>query len=529
MALEMTGMIKQFGDVTALGGVDFAVKPGEVHALLGENGAGKTTLMNIACGILKADAGDIRVRGEAVDIRSPHDGYRHGLGIVHQNYRLIRNFTVAENLHVGWRESPRLASTGAMRTRTKELAERYGLKIDPDKRIFELSAGEAQRVAILRTLAHGASTTLVLDEPTAVLTPQESQGLFRIVRSMVEDGHSVVFVSHKLHEVMDIGDRVTVLRRGLKVFSGNKAQCTVDSLARDMIGREVIAAVRRPSKTARRPAMANRNQARGSVRSPPPAAVQRWAAIGEPLLDLKGVFGITLRNVNLQVYKGEIVGIAGVAGNGQPELAAVATGLMPSFAGKVIVRGTDLTKKSPEEFIKAGVGHIPEEMAVGMAMRESVETNAVMKSLDEPALNAWVGLSLGRLRQFAVDLLNAAGLTGINPKRRVNTLSGGQMQRLLVQRELVAGGRVLVAVHPSRGLDVGATERVHATLIDAVEKGAAVLLISEDLDEVLKLSDRIAVLYEGGIQGRFARGQADRKTLGLLMGGAHVRDAQPAR
>jgi simple sugar transport system ATP-binding protein len=230
--------------------------------------------------------------------------------------------------------------------------------------------------------------------------------------------------------------------------------------------------------------------------------------------------------MNLQVYEGEIVGVAGVAGNGQPELAAVATGMMPPFAGKVIVRGKDLTKKSPEDFIKAGVGHIPEEMAVGMAMRESVEMNAVMKSLDEPALNAWLGLNLGRLRQFAVDLMEAAGLTGIKPKRKVNTLSGGQMQRLLVQRELRAGGRVLVAVHPSRGLDVGATEAVHAKLIDAVEKGAAVLLISEDLDEVLKLSDRIVVLYEGGVQGRYSRAEADRKTLGLLMGGAHVRDAQ---
>jgi general nucleoside transport system ATP-binding protein len=492
----MTGIVKRFGPVTALEGVDFRVRRGEVHALLGENGAGKTTLMNIACGILRGDAGTIRIRGETASIRSPQDGYRHGLGIVHQNYRLIRNFTVAENLHVGWNAAPRVASTGTLRARTAEFAERYGLAIDPDARIYELSAGEAQRVAILRTLAQGART-LVLDEPTALLTPQEADSLFRIIRAMVSDGASVVFVSHKLHEVMEIGDHVTVLRLGQNVVSKPKQACSIEMLARDMVGGDVVAAVRRPP-----------------------------ARLGERLLAVRGVSVAgasdtpALRDVHIEVRSGEIVGIAGVAGNGQSELANVVTGLLRPTSGAVEVGGRDMTGSTASAFMSAGVGHIPEHIAIGMALRESVETNAVMKSIDEPALATKIGLVLGRLRKFTSELLNAAGLSAIAPRRRVNTLSGGQMQRLLVQRELVAGGRLIVAVHPSRGLDVAATERVHSALIAAVERGAGVLLISEDLDEVLKLSDRIDVLYEGSVQGAFDRADAEREKLGLLMGGA---------
>jgi simple sugar transport system ATP-binding protein len=334
------------------------------------------------------------------------------------------------------------------------------------------------------------------------LTPQEAEALFAVIRSMVEDGRSVVFVSHKLREVMEIGDHVTVLRRGRNVTSMPKAACTIESLARDMIGVDVVPAHRHaPTHT------------------------------GGSLLTLRGVSvpgradSPALENMSLEVRSGEIVGIAGVAGNGQSELADVATGLVKPVSGTVTVPGRDLSGAAPREFMRAGIGHIPEHIRIGMALRESVETNAVMKSLDEHELAGRVGLSLKRLRKFAVELLDQAGLSAIAPRRRANTLSGGQMQRLVVQRELITGGRVIVAVGPSRGLDIAATERVHAALIDAVEGGAAVLLISEDLDEVLKLSDRILVLYEGQIQGEFARGDAQRDQLGLLMGGAAVATA----
>ncbi len=502
--LSLAGIVKQFGGATALDGVDFAVHGGEVHGLLGENGAGKTTLMNIACGILRADAGIIFVDGTEAGIRSPQDGFRNGLGIVHQSYRLIRNFTVAENLHVGWAATPRAASRKVLRSRTLELSERYGLPVNPDARIYDLSAGEAQRVAILRTLAHGARV-LILDEPTALLTPREVDSLFETVSALAADGRAVVFVSHKLYEVMDICDRVTVVRRGRVVWESPKKDCTVELLARNMVGRDVVAAVRRPP-----------------------------SELGETVLALRGVTLAsradvpTLQDVDLDLRGGEIVGVAGVAGNGQPELAAVATGIVRPTDGTVMVAGSDLTGAPARDFIRAGIGHIAEDAAIGMALTESVETSAVMKSTHEPHLRTPFGLSPRRIREFTTDLLGAADLPGIEPGRRVNTLSGGQMQRLLVQRELRAGELVIIAAHPSRGLDVAATERVHTALIGAAERGAGILLISEDLDEILKLSDRVLVLYEGKVQGVFAQADAKRDEIGLLMGGAR-KDGPAAR
>jgi simple sugar transport system ATP-binding protein len=497
-ALGLRGVVKRFGDLVALDGVDFEVREGEVHALLGENGAGKTTLMNVAAGVLAADAGAIFVNGSETSFRSPRDALAQGIGIVHQQFRLVSAFTVAENVHLGWDKTPRLISDDELAARTVELGERFAVAVEPTARIFQLSIGQRQKVAILRVLSRGART-VILDEPTAVLTPLEVSGLFTTIRTMVADGHSVVFISHKLDEVLAVADRITVLRGGRHVATLEAAACTPAMLAKLMVGHEL-------------------GRGTGVVRE----------AAGDELLAGRGLCAVddrglpALRDVSISVRAGEVVGVAGVSGNGQRELAEVLTGLRKATSGSVHVEGRDLTGAGPDRFIAAGVGHIPEDLTTGIAVGESVRTNAIMKRLDRPPVRFGPFVRHGRIRQVAMQLVESAKIGKINTSRSAGTLSGGQTQRLLVHRELGTAEKVLVAAYPARGLDVLATEHVHQLLLAARTSGCGVLLISEDLDEILKLSDRTVVLYEGRTVGEFARGRAGPERIGVLMGGGKV-------
>ncbi|MFJ6900709.1 ABC transporter ATP-binding protein [Streptomyces hokutonensis] len=477
-----------------MSGVDFDVRPGEVHALLGENGAGKTTLMSVASGVCRPDAGSITMNGRTVRPRTPRDALRYGLGIVHQNYQLVRNMSVAENLHVGWEATSFTISARQLRSRAAELGEQFGLAVDPDAQIGQLSVGEMQRVAILRTLVRGART-LVLDEPTAALTPHEVEQLFEAVREMAANGYSIVFISHKLAEVLQIADRVSVLRGGRNVATMRAGDCTTSSLARLMVGRAVPAPERQPAHI-------------GSVVA---------SLTGAHAVDDRGV--AALHDVDLRVHAGEILGVAGVAGNGQRELAEVLTGTRLLTAGDVMIGGVSLTGHQPRAFLDEGVGHIPEDISSGLALNAPIALSASMKRIRQAPIRRGLLVSRPAMRRHATEVIAAADLAGVNPARRAATLSGGQAQRLIVYRELEACRRLLVASHPTRGLDIAATTAVHSALLAIRQGGVGVLLISEDLDEVLALSDRVVVAYEGRILGGFERPDFDREGIGMLMGG----------
>jgi ABC-type uncharacterized transport system ATPase subunit len=494
-ALQLDGIVKRFGAVAALAGVDLAVKAGEVHALLGENGAGKTTLMDIACGVSRPDVGTVTIHGTSATLKSPRDALRLGIGIVDQQFRLVESFTVAENLYLGWDKTPSVVSEAELEHQAKAIAESFGTDIDPSRPIWQLSMGERQRVAILRALARGADI-LVLDEPTSVLTPEESRGLLESMRTMVGEGRTVIFISHKLNEVLEIADRITVLRRGRVEATLDRADADRAVLSRLMVGHDVA----RPQRTG--------DQRRGA----PALVLEDVSTAEEPGRP-------TLREVSLEVCTGEIVGVAGVSGNGQLELAEVSTGLRRPATGRVLVGGRDLSGAPPHDFIAAGVGHIPEDHKRGLAMSAAIEHNAVLKAANDAPVRRGPFVARAEVKSWAEALIERAGLKNVNASRRTRTLSGGQAQRVLVQRELRAGHRVLIAANPSRGLDVAVTAEIHESLLRArAERG--VLLISEDLDEVLALSDRVVVFYEGRIAGRFNGDELDRERIGLVMGGA---------
>jgi simple sugar transport system ATP-binding protein len=494
--IAMHNIWKSFPGVKANKGIDLEFRAGEVHALLGENGAGKTTLMNILAGIYKADKGEIRINDRHVEIRSPVQAIGQGIGMVHQHFRLVDNMTVAENIHLGWKETPWHVSHRSLAQRTDEITSRLGFSIDTKSKIWQLSVGEQQRVEILRALARGAQL-LILDEPTAVLTPSEAMELFIAIRSMTKQGRTVVFISHKLDEVLEISDQVTVLRAGSKVETLPTSECTHHNLARLMVGRDVIF-----------------------------QSIKKTGESMSPILEMEGINAVNDRSlpaligINLSIMEGEILGIAGVSGNGQGELAEVLTGLRPVQGGRFVIDGKEMTGKSPRDLAKAGVGHIPEDrLARGLAASLSVTHNAILRRYRESPIRQGVRMVENAARQFADHIIKQADVRLSNPQVKAQTLSGGNQQKLIARREMDIASRVLVAVHPTRGLDVAATDEVRRSLVDHRNKGNAVLLISADLDEILMLSDRIGVMYEGRIVGILNDAEADREKIGLMMGG----------
>ena len=505
LKLQLRGMRKSFGTLQALRGVDFDCRTHEVHAILGENGAGKSTLMNVVTGLISPDAGAMTLDGQSYRPTSPKLAMDSGIGMVHQDYQLVGRLTVAENLFLGWHGAPRVANLARLARDAETVIERYGFRLQPRAVVQELTVGEQQRVAILRALVRGASI-LILDEPTAALTPQESDALFQIMRKLVDDGKSVIFITHKLREVMEVSARVTVLRGGSRVGSFPVSACDERMLAREMLGRDVEPLRRDRGTQGEEPSV----------------------TLGVRELSVRDDRGLlAVDTVTFDVRAGEIVGIAAVAGNGQRELSEAVTGVRPIEAGRVEVSGEDLTGRDAADFARAGVGYIPEDrLGAGMMLRQSVARNAILKALNDDQDRArltwrsWV--RFGEVDRFARELLERGQVSTLEPKTPVGNLSGGNIQRLLIAREVHAARVALVAVHPTLGLDVGATERTWQTLLDARVAGIAILLISEDLDEILELSDRVLVMHSGRVVGEVSArdGAASRERLGMLMGGS---------
>jgi len=500
-AIALRGVTKRFPAVVANDHVDFEAAAGEVHALLGENGAGKTTLSNILTGLYRPDEGEIALFGEPVEFHSPRDALDAGVAMVHQHFRLVEPFTVAENIALGdHRDVGRafLVQRRAIEERVVELERRYGLRLDPRARVWQLSVGEQQRVEIIKALYQDARI-LILDEPTAVLTPQEADGLFETIRAMADDGRTIIFISHKLHEVKAVADRVTVLRRGKSVATVDAADATPRSLAALMVGREV--------EIGRR----------GEERVPsddPVLEVDGLSAGGD-----RGVDAVT--DVSLRVNGGEIVALAGVAGNGQRELAEAIAGMRQPTAGSIRVRGRKLGLGDPRKAIRAGIAYVPEDrLGTGVAPGLSVASNVVLKSYRRPPASRGPLLQLRRIRELAQNVIKQYDVRTSGPEVPAWQLSGGNLQKVVLAREFSGAPAVLVAAAPTRGLDVSGIETVHDYLREAASNGVGVLLISEDLDEILALADRVVVIYEGAVAGERDANTATVEELGLLMAGA---------
>ncbi len=512
--VELKGISKQFPGVLANDQVDFTLRSGEIHALLGENGAGKSTLVNILTGLYRPDKGTIRVDGEVVELRSPRDAINYGIGMVHQHFMLVPTQTVTENILLGLDEPRFNMNLSHYDQIISDLGEQYGLQVDPRARIWQLSVGEQQRVEILKMLYRGAKV-LIMDEPTAVLAPQEIKELFATLRSMIAEGKSIIFISHKLDEVMAIADRITVLRKGKLSAEGLLVkEITKQDLAREMVGRDVLFQLNKVEQTP-----------------------------GDTVLAVEGLKAINnkgiqaLRGLSLHVAAGEIVGVAGVAGNGQTELAEAITGLRPITEGKVVVHGQVLIEgnmsgqrrsRHVRQVIDAGVSHIPEDRThVGTAPNLSITDNLIMKGYRQPPIaRGWSidSLSANTRAETLREDYDIIVPTIDTPAR---LLSGGNLQRLILAREISSEPKLMVAMQPTRGLDVGAIESVQHLLLQQRENGAAILLISEELEELISLSDRIYVIYEGEIMGEVT--EADPETLGLMMTGTRQEDLVEAR
>jgi general nucleoside transport system ATP-binding protein len=501
-SVRMRGITKRFPGVKANTDVDFEVRPGEVHSLLGENGAGKSTLMRQLYGMYQPDSGNILVNGEPVQFRSPADAIAAGIGMIHQHFMLVPTLTVAENVALG-EKSRRwpLSDTKRVAARVRELAEGYRLKVDPDARVWQLSVGEQQRVEIVKALYKGAGL-IILDEPTAVLTPREVEDLFETLRRMVGEGHSLVFISHKLHEVMAISDRVTVLRDGRVVGSGARAELSKDELVKMMVGREM-----------------KELEARRLEAGPERLRIEGLKALGDRGTE-------TLCGIELSVRSGEIVGLAGVSGNGQRELAECLAGMREASAGKISLDGRDMTRAPLDERVKAGMAYVPEERMRDGAIGEfSVRDNLFLYDHASKDYRRGIFLRFARMKERARALVSdfAVKTPGIDTSLR--SLSGGNIQKLILARELARKPSMLVAAQPTRGVDIGATWYIHQRLLRQREEGTAILLISEDLDEIRSLSDRIAVMYEGRIVGIVNRDDANIDEIGRMMSGASLTGA----
>jgi simple sugar transport system ATP-binding protein len=500
-AVEMKDVVVRFPGVLANDHVNLTLKQGEIHALLGENGAGKSTLMNVLAGLYKQTAGMVKVYGEPAYFNSPKDAIAKGIGMIHQHFMLVPTQTVTENILLGLNEPKFFMRLADYDKKILDLQEQFGLRVDPKAYVWQLSVGEQQRIEILKVLYRGANI-LIMDEPTAVLAPQEIDELMDTMRSMTAQGKSIIFISHKLHEVAAIADRVTVLRKGKVTAEGHSMEgVTKDDLARLMVGRDVVFAIHKEP------------QEPGEV----VLSVQNVNAEND-----KGV--PALRGLSLEVRSGEILGIAGVAGNGQSELAEVITGMRPCH-GSIKINGNEVGNQHPRVAIQSGVSHIPEDRNhVGSAPNMTITENTIMKSYrQEPIGNGW-SINFPKARQHARALKDEYDILAPSVNTLARKLSGGNLQKVILAREISAQPQLMVAVQPTRGLDVGAIEGIQTLLLEQRQAGTAILLISEELEELLALSDRIAVISHGEIMGTMAADEADINEIGMMMLGTKVSD-----
>ena len=496
MELELRGITKRFGPLVANDGISLSVAPGQVHALLGENGAGKSTLMNVLFGLIKPDEGAIYIDGKAASFHSPKDAIAAGIGMVHQHFMLVPVFTVAENVTLGIEQAGPAGLLDRRKTRrdVRELSHRYGLDVDPDALVEDLPVGIQQRVEIVKALVREAKV-LILDEPTAVLTPAESEELFRIVGQLRDGGTSIIFISHKLKEVQAIADTITVLRRG-KVVGRRTPPATEDDLATLMVGRDVQLRV---SKDAANP--------------------------GEVVLDVEAIFVAAQQDrmgvdgLSLQVRAGEILAVAGVQGNGQTELCEALLGLRPTLAGTVKLNDRDITHASPRDRLRAGIAYVPEDRKEdGLVGSFSVAENLILDLYDRKPFASGVNLKLGEIAKNAAARITEFDVRTGSAATPAGTLSGGNQQKVILARELGREHKVLIASQPTRGLDVGSIEFVHRRIVEQRDHGVAVVIVSSELDEIYALADRIAVMYEGKITG-FRDPDVPTAELGRLMAG----------
>lgn len=498
MYLEMKNIVRRFPGVLANDHINLEIKKGEIHGLLGENGAGKTTLMNVLSGLAKPDEGDILIDGMKVDFSNCLDAIKCGVGMVHQHFMLVPVFTVTENFILG--NEPRKGGridTAKAREMVVELSNKYGLKVDPDALIKDISVGMQQRVEILKALSRGAEI-MILDEPTAVLTPQEVEDLYRIMRSLQDAGHTIIFITHKLQEIKEITDRVTVLRDGRVVGVINTEEVEQVELARMMVGRDVVLRVEKDQHTPGEVVLSVKNLRANDSRGLP-----------------------KLKDISFNVRAGEIVGIAGVAGNGQEELVEVITGLRNLDSGSITIDNNEISQMDPRQRMYAGLGHIPQDrQRRGLVMNFSLVDNFLLGFEDLKPFARGPMLDYREAEKFALQLIKRFDVRTPGSQILARTLSGGNQQKAILAREFQRDPELLIAAQPTRGLDVAAIEFVHQRLIEFRDKDKAVLLISMELTEIMDLSDRILVVYEGEIVGEFNYGEASPEQLGLLMAGS---------
>jgi len=495
--IEMRSITKRFLDVTANKNINFTLFPGEICALLGENGAGKTTLMNILFGYYSCDEGDIYIKGEKAKLSSPKDAISRGVGMIHQHFTLVPSQTVLENIIVGTdSEKGIFLNLKSAKAKLLQLQERFGLQVDPEAKVWTLAVGEKQKVEILKALYRNVDI-LIMDEPTAVLAPSETIELFKTLKSLAKEGRSIIFISHKLNEVMEISDRIVVLRNGEVMAEKKTSETNTKELANLMVGREVLERIER-----------------------------KEVAPGKPVVEIDNLTVINdkgleaVKKVSMIVRENEILGIAGVSGNGQRELSEVLFGLREPVTGSIKINGKLLKTGSPVSAIKLGIGRVPEDrIETGLMMDLSVEENLILENHISPNFHNKGLINFKNIHHFSDVLIGEYNIKTAGRNAEVKSLSGGNLQKLILARELDGKPILVVASQPTRGLDVGAMEYIHQRMLEEKERGAAVVLISEDLDEIFTLSDRIIVMYEGEVMEDVPIEKASREQIGLLMSG----------
>jgi len=496
--LQMKGITKRFGNIVANDRIDFELDRGEIHGLLGENGAGKTTLMNILYGLYSPDEGEIYINGAKVDIKSPHDAIRLGISMVHQNFKLIQSHTVVENVALGLQDTKFFYPTRLIEKKIRDFSQKYNFKIDPTTPIWQLSAGEKQRVEIIKAFCREAKI-FILDEPTTMLTPNETRELFRLLRLLREEGISIILITHKLDEVINVCDRVTVLRGGKKVDTVEINKVDKEELTRMMFGQDID--------------LKGRDQYIGNFREDVVLEVRDLTVLND-----KGI--VAVKDVSFDIHRGEIFGIAGVSGNGQRELIEAITGLRRVIKGSIKILGEDVTNMGVKEILNRRVAHIPEErMRVGIVPSMSLEENAILRSYDKSPFSKGLMLDYSIISDYAKELISEYKISALDEKVPAGTLSGGNIQKLILARELSTSPIIIIASHPTQGLDVRSIQQIHELLLRKKEEGCAILLVSEDLQELIDLSDRIAVMFNGSIKRIMDIDRVNIEEIGSLMVG----------